>query len=203
MEVVSLIIGLTGGIASGKSTVSSMLVELGASLVDADRLAREVVLPGTPTLQAVIDAFGQAIVADDGSLDRKKLGEIVFADESARKRLESILHPAIRELMKERMNKLESDHPKGLVVVDVPLMYESSLASMFDEVMLVYVPANVQLERLMKRDGLSREQAQARLRAQMPIEQKREMADWIIDNSKGIEQTKAQVRQFWIGKGLA
>lgn len=198
-----MIIGLTGGIASGKSTVSSMLTKLGAALVDADRIAREVVLPGEPALYAVVHEFGQAVLTEEGTLNRKKLGEIVFADESKRKKLERIVHPAIRAVMKRKMEELESENPHLLVVADIPLLYESGLQTMFEEVMLVYVPPDVQLLRLMNRDGLTKEQAEARIRAQMPIEQKRQLADWIIDNSGTVEQTYEQVLHFWHGKGLA
>jgi dephospho-CoA kinase len=199
-EDLPLIIGLTGGIASGKSTVSSLLLELGAALVDADRIAREVVLPGEPTLEEVVSAFGQAIIAEDGSLHRKKLGEIVFADPQLRKKLESILHPAIRARMKEQMLRLEMENPKRLVVVDIPLMYESGLQDWFEEILLVYVPVEVQLQRLMSRDGLSKAEAQSRLAAQWSIEDKRELATVIIDNSGTLEETKRQVQAYYRGK---
>lgn len=195
-------IGLTGGIASGKSTVSAYLVAMGAVLIDADQIAREVVLPGTPALNKIEQLFGTEVITEEGTLNRKKLGELVFANESSRKLLEGILHPEIRKIMNQRMNQLEADNPRRLVVVDVPLLYESGLASMFDKVMLVYVPREIQLERLMNRDGLSRGQAEARLEAQMPIEQKVQLADFVIDNSGTLEETGAQLQQFWREKGL-
>ncbi|MEX1031107.1 MAG: dephospho-CoA kinase [Paenibacillaceae bacterium] len=195
-------IGLTGGIASGKSTVSSYLVAMGAVLIDADQIAREVVLPGSPALGKIKQLFGSSVITDEGTLNRKKLGEHIFANELSRKQLEGILHPEIRAIMKQRMNELEADNPRRLVVVDVPLLFESGLASMFEMVMLVYVPREVQLERLMNRDGLSRVQAEARLEAQMPIEQKIQLADFIIDNSGTPEETGVQVQRFWQEKGL-
>jgi dephospho-CoA kinase len=195
-------IGLTGGIATGKSTVSALLVSRGALLVDADLIAREVVLPGSPVLQTIADRFGQGVLREDGSLDRKKLGKIVFSDPSARKDLNSIIHPPIRTEMKGRMNRFEEEHPDRLVVVDVPLLYESDLSYMFQEVMLVYVPREVQIERLMKRDGLDLRQAEDRIHAQMPIEDKRKRADIVIDNSGSLEQTERQIEGFWQGKGL-
>lgn len=195
-------IGLTGGIASGKSTVSAYLVAMGAVLIDADQIAREVVLPGTPALNKIEQLFGTEVITEEGTLNRKKLGELVFANESSRKLLEGILHPEIREIMNQRMNQLEADNPRRLVVVDVPLLYESGLASMFEKVMLVFVPREIQLERLMNRDGLSRGQAEARLEAQMPIEQKVQLADFVIDNSGTLEETGAQLQQFWREKGL-
>lgn len=195
-------IGLTGGIASGKSTVSKMLVELGAHLVDADQIAREVVAPGHPVLSKVVSHFGQDILLTDGSLNRKKLGKIIFHDPSKKKALESILHPPIRAVMLERMRILEQQHPDQLVAVDVPLLYESGLSHYFDEVWVVYVPKSVQLERLMKRNQLTEAEAEARINAQWPIEKKKELADVVIDNSGSIEQTKAQVEALWKRKGL-
>lgn len=188
-----MIIGLTGGIASGKSTVSSLFHRHGASIVDADRIAREVVEPGRPALQAVVEAFGQRTLNEDGTLNRKRLGEIVFQDADKRKQLESILHPEIRRIMRERLNKLERDNPRGLHIADIPLLFESGLQSMVEEVVLVYVPPEVQIERLIARDNLSREQAEQRLAAQFPIERKKAMADYMIDNSGSVEQTEQQV----------
>lgn len=195
-------IGLTGGIASGKSTVASILVERGAVLVDADRIAREVVLPGTELLEQVANRFGQAILNPDGSLNRKKLGEIVFADDAARKDLEGLLHPQIRLRMKQRMQEAEDTDPGRLVVVDVPLLYESGLQQMFEQVMVVYVPRPKQLERLMARDGITAAQAEQRLNAQMDIEKKRELADIVINNEGSLTDTIRQIDHFIEGKGL-
>ena len=195
-------IGLTGGIASGKSTVSAMLAGLGAALVDADRIAREVVEPGRPELIEIARVFGEDVLNEDGSLNRKRLGQIVFADAERRKRLEHILHPSIRRIMVQRMNELEQADPRRLVVVDVPLLFESGLQTMFQRTMLVYVPPEVQLKRLMERDNLTREQALERIAAQMPIDRKREMADIVIDNSGTMEQTREQVLRFWRESGL-
>jgi len=195
-------VGLTGGIACGKSTVAGMLVRRGAFSIDLDQIAREVVLPGSPVLARVADCFGQGILNTDGSLNRKALGEIVFNDPNARKKLESIMHPPIRALMKERMAALEQAHPDRLVVVEVPLLYESGLQAMFDEVMVVYVPRDMQLARLQEREGLSLEQAEKRLNAQLPIEDKKKWADVVIDNSGTLEQTERQVDEYWKRKGL-
>lgn len=193
-------IGLTGGIATGKSTVSAMLVERGANLIDADQIAREVVLPGSPVLSEVAERFGQAVLLETGELNRKKLGEIIFNDGQARHDLGAILHPPIRSIMMERMLAYEQDEPHRLVVVDVPLLFESELEHLFSSVMLVYVPEATQLSRLMERDKLDREQALARLASQMSIEDKRERADIIIDNSGTLQHTEAQIDQFWIGQ---
>lgn len=196
-------IGLTGGIASGKSTVSALLVAKGALLIDADAIAREVMLPGHPVLAAVIQHFGQAVVNSDGTLHRKKLGEIVFADPVQRQTLNDMTHPAIREEMRLRMEAFEREQPDKLVLADIPLLYESGLESLYEEIMVVYVPRNVQLRRLMIRDGLTVEQAELRLSAQMDIEQKRRMADIVIDNSGTQAETERQIDLFWQRKGLA
>lgn len=195
-------IGLTGGIATGKSTVSKMLVQRGALLVDSDQIAREVVLPGSPVLAQVAQRFGQAILHSDGSLHRKKLGEIIFSDAEARKDLEAILHPPIKTIQLERIMQFEQEHPNRLVVVDIPLLYESNAQHRFSEVMVVYVPQSIQIERLMKRDQITEEQAIARLSSQMSIEEKKNLADVVIDNSGTLEQTEDQIDAFWKRKGL-
>ncbi|UHA72454.1 dephospho-CoA kinase [Paenibacillus sp. 481] len=194
-------IGLTGGIASGKSTVSQMLVRHGALLVDADQIAREIVLPGSPALQKIADQFGADMLLSDGSLHRKRLGEIVFANPEQRKLLESITHPAIRARMMAQMSQYEQEHPDKLVVVDVPLLFESGMESLFQMVMVVYVPRDVQLQRLMNRDCSNEEQARQRLAAQMDIELKRERADVVIDNSHSLEETERQVLHFLTEQG--
>jgi len=193
-----MIIGLTGGIATGKSTVSSLLVKKGAMLVDADAIAREVMLPGHPVLAAVAEFFGQGILQEDGTLDRKKLGSIVFDDKEALKVLNDISHPEIRKEIRKQMMELETAYPERLVVVDIPLLYESGLQSMFEEVWVVYTPRDVQKERLMKRDLLSIGQAEARLQSQMDIEQKKSLADRVIDNSHSLEVTEQQVNECWL-----
>lgn len=194
-------IGLTGGIATGKSTVSALLVNKGALLVDADAIAREVMLPGHPVLAAVAEHFGQAVILEDGTLDRKKLGDIVFRDPSQRKALNDITHPAIRKEIRGRMDDLQREHPDKLVVVDIPLLYESGLEHMFERVMVVYAPEHVQLERLMRRNQLTAEEAAARIRSQMDIEDKKRKADIVIDNSGDAEETERQVDRFWLQAG--
>jgi dephospho-CoA kinase len=196
-------IGLTGGIACGKSTVSAMLARRGAILIDADRLAREVVEPGTLALAEVVRVFGQALLLEDGSLNRQELGRLVFGSEEKRKQLEGILHPPIRKLMLERMEENERLHPDKLVVVDVPLLYESELEDYFQEVLVVYVPQEVQIQRLMDRDSIAEAAALQRLQAQMPIEWKKEWADFVIDNSGSLADTEEQVEDFWKRKGPA
>ncbi|GJM74303.1 hypothetical protein HMSSN036_65190 [Paenibacillus macerans] len=189
-------IGLTGGIATGKSTVSRMLVQRGAALIDADVIAREIMEPGHPVLAAVAKRFGQTVLHPDGTLDRKKLGEIVFADPERRKALENLTHPAIRAEMKQRLDALEAAAPRRLVVADIPLLYESGLERLYERIMVVYVPRDLQLARLMERDGLSRNEAERRLNAQMDIELKKERADILIDNSRGLDETERQIDEF-------
>jgi dephospho-CoA kinase len=195
-------IGLTGGIACGKSTVAAMLVRRGAILIDADAIAREIVLPGKPALTEIARRFGTDKLLPDGSLDRKKLGSVVFGDETARRDLEGILHPIIRRTIRERMEEAEGQQPDKLVVVDVPLLYESRMQPMFQEVMVVYIPRQLQLERLMRRDGIPMDQAELRLQAQMPIEDKKELADILICNDGGLESTERQIDVFWRERGL-
>jgi dephospho-CoA kinase len=161
-------------------------------------------LPGHPILSQVAEHFGQAILQEDGSLNRKALGNIIFTNPEERKVLESITHPAIRSIIRERMVDYEAQYPNKLVVADIPLLYESGSAyeDFFDEIMVVYVPRELQLERLMKRDGINEEQAENRLRAQQDIEWKKERADIVIDNRFGPEETEQQIEQFWRRKGL-
>ncbi|MCM3629066.1 dephospho-CoA kinase [Paenibacillus glycanilyticus] len=195
-------IGLTGGIATGKSTVAAMLVERGAMLVDADQVAREVVMPGEPALEAVASLFGQAVIHTDGTLDRKALGGIVFNNTELLERLEGILHPAIRSRMQKRIREYEEQNPHQLVVADIPLLYETGQVELYDGIMVVYVPQQLQLKRLMERNGLAEEEAVRRIGLQMDIEQKRNRADWVIDNSGSLEETRRQVDDFWKSKGL-
>lgn len=196
-------IGLTGGIASGKSSVSKLLVSLGAILIDADQIAREVMLPGHPVLAAVAKHFGQVVLLEDGSLNRKKLGELVFNHPDQLQALNQITHPAIRQEMRDRKHKFEVQFPGRLIVSDIPLLYESGLEDGYEQIMLVYVPRKIQLERLMKRDGLDKDQAVRRLEAQMDIEEKKQKADIIIDNSGDFEDTKKQILAFWRDAGLS
>ncbi|WP_018750431.1 dephospho-CoA kinase [Paenibacillus sanguinis] len=193
-------IGLTGGIATGKSTVSRMLAQRGAVIIDADIIAREIMEPGHPVLAAVAERFGQAILHSDGSLNRKKLGEIIFSQPEERKALEGLTHPAIRIEMKRRISEWEAVDPSKLVVADIPLLYESGLESLYEEIMVVYAPREVQKSRLMSRDGLTEKEAEQRLNAQMDIELKKERAHILIDNSQGLEETEQQIKRFWRDK---
>ncbi|WP_379133737.1 dephospho-CoA kinase [Paenibacillus sp. sgz500958] len=197
-----MIIGLTGGIASGKSTVSALLVNKGARLVDADIIARDVMLPGHQVLAATVRHFGPGILSPDGTLNRARLGEIVFKDPEARQLLNDLTHPAIRQEIRRQMQELDQLEPEGLVIADIPLLFESNLQGMFEDILVVYVPREVQLERLMVRNGLTREQAEDRLNSQMDIEQKRSKATYVIDNSGNLDDTEAQVAALWDRLGL-
>lgn len=197
-----MIIGLTGGIASGKSTVSALLVNKGARLIDADVIAREVMLPGHEVLAAAVKQFGEEILFPDGTLNRAKLGAIVFNDPAALQALNNLTHPAIRQEIKDRMLNMEQEEPERLIIVDIPLLFESGLDNMFKEIVVVYVPREVQISRLMERNRLSLEEAEARLNAQMDIELKRNKADYIIDNSGDLAHTEQQVAVFWDRLGL-
>lgn len=189
------IIGLTGGIASGKSTVARMLAALGARIIDADQLAREVVEPGTPGLEELSRRF-PGVVDPGGKLDRKALGERVFASPSERKSLEAILHPRIREAFLAQTEQLQASGV-DTVLYDVPLLFENGLDLGMNGTIVVFVPRSTQLSRLAARDGLTREQAEARLAAQLPIEEKAKKATWLIDNTGTLEQTRAQVERLW------
>jgi dephospho-CoA kinase len=190
------LIGLTGGIATGKSSVATMLAARGATVIDSDALAREAVLPGEPTLERVVQRFGTGVLLPDGTLDRRQLGEIVFADATARHDLEGITHPRIVELSQQRVAvALASDAP--LVAVDIPLLYEGERESTFPGVLVVYAPPEVQIRRLRERNGLDEVAAQQRLDAQLPIDEKRRRATWVIDNSGDLDATERQVDAWW------
>jgi len=185
-------VGLTGGVASGKSTVAALLEERGAVLIDADQLAREVVEPGTEGLAAVVDAFGETVLAEDGRLDRPALGAVVFADEVARRRLEKILHPLIRA----RAAEIEAMAPPGaLVVHDIPLLVESGQGDAFDAVLVVDVPVETQVDRMVRDRGWSREDAQARVAAQAPREQRLAAATYVIDNTGTRDDLRERVTE--------
>ncbi len=185
-------VGLTGGVASGKSTVAALLRELGAVVVDSDVLAREVVEPGTPGLAAVVEAFGPDVLTADGTLDRPALGAVVFGDEAARRRLEAILHPLIRA----RAAELEAAAPEGTVVVhDIPLLVETGQARRFDAVLVVDVPVETQVERMVRDRGMSREDALARVAAQADRAQRLAAATHVVDNTGTREDLRDRVTE--------
>jgi dephospho-CoA kinase len=185
-------VGLTGSIGVGKSFVASVFVELGCHVLDADQTAREVVMPGTPGLKALTNAFGEEILNTDGTLDRKQLGTLIFADPNERQRLNNILHPFIIARQDEILNAWETEDPDGIGIVDAALMIESGGYKRFDKLIVVHCRPEVQLERLMLRDKLSRDEALRRINSQMPQEEKQKFADYLIDTSDGYESTRAQ-----------
>ena len=190
-------VGLTGSIAVGKSFVVGVLAELGCRTLDADKVAREVVQAGTPGLNAVTQAFGDEILNSDRSLDRARLGEIVFQDESKRLQLNSILHPFIIARQDEILKEWEQETPDAIAVIDAALMIESGGYRRLDKLIVVHCRPEVQLERLINRDGLSREEALRRINAQMPQEEKKKYADNLIDTSEGFESARAQTEAVW------
>ncbi|WP_182526417.1 dephospho-CoA kinase [Nocardioides dongkuii] len=183
-------VGLTGGIASGKSTVSAILEELGAVVIDGDKLAREVVERGTPGLAAVVAEFGEELLTPEGDLDRAALGKVVFADEGRRRALEAIVHP----LVFERYAALEASAPEGaLVVHDIPLLAESGRADTFDAVLVVDVPVETQVERMVRDRGMDRADAEARVAAQATREQRLAIATYVLDNTGTLEDLRDRV----------
>lgn len=196
MLTVVLTVGLTGGIGAGKSVVASRLAGHGAVVVDADRLAREVVQPGTPGLRAVVAAFGEQVLRRDGALDRDRLGALVFADDAARSRLNAIVHPLVGQLAATRTAVAP---PNAVVVHDVPLLVENGLAGAYDVVVVVDAPVEVQLDRLTRDRGMTEAAARARIGAQASREQRRAAADVLIDNSGTLADLTAAVDRLWAG----
>ena len=191
------LIGLTGGIASGKSTVARRLVEHGAVHIDADELARRVVQPGKPALAAIVDEFGQEILKHDGTLDRQKLAEIVFHDDAARERLNAIVHPAVRELTSRLLEKIEGEDPDAVVVYDVPLLVEAAVDHPFDLIVVTSAPKRTQVKRLVEERGLDPNQAQARVDAQVDNTERVAVADVVIDTDGSMAHTMSQVDALW------
>ena len=190
-------VGLTGSIGVGKSYVTSIFEELGCHVLDADQTAREVVMPGTPGLKAVTEEFGEEVLNPDGTLNRKQLGALVFANESRRQRLNHILHPFIIARQDEIMREWEAEDPNGIGIIDAALMIESGGYRRFDKLIVVHCRPEVQLERLMLRDKLSREEAQRRINSQMSQEEKQKFADYLIDTSDGFDLTRARVVEIY------
>ncbi len=189
-----LLVGLTGSIATGKSTVSAMFAHQGARVIDADLLAREVVMPGQPAYAGILEEFGSHLVLEDGSLDRKALGAIVFADPARRKRLEEITHPAVGARQQRILSVLDEEGFEGIVLWDAALLFETGGVSKMDKVVVVVADPETERRRLMARDGLSEAEARARIASQMPIGEKAKRADHVIDNSGTREETERQVR---------
>lgn len=190
-----LLVGLTGGVATGKSTVSAMFGALGCLIIDADRLAREVVEPGQPAHTQIVSAFGRGVLRPDGGIDRKALGAVVFADPAARARLESITHPAIRARVRARLAELTAAGFDGIVILDAPVMVESGDSRDVDRLVVVTADEPAQVARQQARDGLGPEDARRRIRSQMPLDEKARLAHYLIDNSGELGATEARVRE--------
>lgn len=190
-----MIIGLTGSIASGKSTVANMLSEMGFPIIDADLVARVVVEKGTTTLKTIKEVFGTQVIHEDGTLNREELGALIFSDPSKRKQLNDIMHPAIREeMLVQRQQLVQQGHP--VIIMDIPLLFESRLQSFVDKILVVTVTEQKQLERLMARNGFTHEEARLRIQSQLPLSVKEEGADAVIYNNETIEETKQQLQKI-------
>ncbi len=190
------LVGLTGGIASGKSTAARAFEALGARVIDADRVARRVVEPGRPALAEIRQAFGDGVIRPDGALDREALGRIVFSDAAARRRLNAIVHPRVAEEVDRELAEALREDPGAVVVYDVPLLFEGRMEDRFDLVVVVHVPRAVQERRLRARDGLGPDEALARIRSQMDIDEKARRAHVVLDNRGAPEDLEAQVRRL-------
>lgn len=191
------IIGLTGGIASGKSTVSRALHDLGAIIIDADEVAHSIIEPGKPAWYDITQLFGRSILNNDASINREKLGEIVFNNPQLLEELNKITHPRVMERFKNDLQAIKTKNPQAVVVMEVPLLYETHMERICDEVWVVWVDRETQINRLTDRDGISREDAIKRIDAQMPLDEKTRRADYVIDNRKDIEETKANATRYF------
>lgn len=192
-----LLLGVTGGIATGKTVVSKMLEEIGAPIIDFDVIARQVVEPDKPAWQEIVAYFGKQVLQEDRNLDRKKLSDIVFRDLEKRKKLESFTHPRINEEFVRQVDEITDKNPDAIIQVVIPLLIELNLQYRFHKILVVYAPEEMQIERLMKRDGITREAAANILKAQLPIDEKIGYADFVIHNKGSLEEAKKQVEELW------
>jgi dephospho-CoA kinase len=192
-----LLLGLTGGVATGKSTVSAMLSQLGAKHVDFDLLARQVVMPGTPAHRHIVDYFGPSVLLPDGAIDRKYLSHVVFNHPKKRKKLESLTHPGIIDAFFRAVSEISASDPTSIIQISVPLLIERQLQPLFHKVVLVYASKAHQLARLVRRDGIDTRQAERIIASQTPIHDKRDAADIIIENEGALEATRRQVDALW------
>ena len=194
-----IIAGLTGGIATGKSTVSLILREAGAIIIDADTIARDAVKKNLPAWHEIVRIFGEEVLLTDGEIDRAYLGDIIFRDPAKKEILNKIVHPYVIQKVAELIDKIGKETPDSIVILDVPLLIEAGMDKGLEDVVLVYTPEWIQIERLIERDGISDEEALLRVRSQMPIEEKKKFATIIIDNSGSIEATKKRALEVFDG----
>jgi len=195
----ALIIGLTGGIVGGKSTVASMFKDLGAKIVDVDKIGHSVILPHRPAWKKIIRLFGKDFLRNDLTIDRGKLGKIVFTNQTLLKKLNEITHPEIIKVIKKEINlaKNKTYNQQKILIIDAALIYEAKMDRLMDKIIVVYINEDVQTKRLIKRNDLSKEEALQRIKSQMPIKEKIKMADYLIDNSSSLCKTKKQVEKIW------
>ena len=195
----ALIVGLTGGIVGGKSTVALMFKDLGAKIVDADKLGHSVILPHRPAWEKITRLYGKDILRNDLTIDRKQLSKIVFTNQTLLKKLNEITHPEIIKLIKKEINlaKNKTHSQEKILIIDAALIYEAKIDRLMDKIVVVYIDENEQIKRLIKRNNLSKDEALQRIKSQMPMKEKAEMADYVIDNSSSLDETKKQVEKIW------
>ena len=195
----ALIVGLTGGIVSGKSTVALMFKDLGAKIVDADKLGHSVILPHEPAWEKIVKIFGKDVLQNDLTIDREKLGKIVFANQSLLKKLNDITHPEITKIIKKEIDSLKNKtyNQKKILIIDAALIYEAKIDRLMEKIIVVYIDEDEQIKRLIKRNNLSKDEALQRIKSQMPMKEKVKMADYVIDNSNSLDKTKKQVEKIW------
>ena len=191
------VIGLTGGIATGKSTVSALLEKAGAVIIDADRIARQVVKKGLPAYREIIENFGESILLPDGEINRSALGDIIFNDPQKKQLLNRIVHPHVRKEQNRQLKGIEKKDPGAIVILDIPLLIETQTYRDLSEVIVVYAPEHIQMKRLMQREDISKSDALARIRSQIPIEEKKDKATIVIDNSSTRENTRKQTLKLF------
>ncbi|MBU0951395.1 MAG: dephospho-CoA kinase [Elusimicrobia bacterium] len=190
-----MIFGLTGGIASGKSTVLNQFAHLGAKIIESDRIAHDIYAKGKPVYKKIIKQFGREVLNAEKNIDRRKLGKIVFSNQSQRKKLEKITHPEIIAEIKNQINRFKRSNK--VIMVDAPLLFEAKLQKMFDKIIVVWIPEKVQIQRLIKRDKITKAEAQKRLSAQISLDKKKKIGDYVIDNSGSPAATAAKIKCFW------
>jgi dephospho-CoA kinase len=195
----TLIIGLTGGIVGGKSTAASMFKDLGAKIVDVDKIGHSVILPHRPAWKKIIRLFGKDFLRNDLTIDRGKLGKIVFTNQTLLKKLNEITHPEIIKVIKKEINlaKNKTYNQEKILIIDAALIYEAKMDRLMDKIIVVYINEDEQAKRLIERNDLSKEEALQRIKSQMPIKEKVKMADYVIDNSNSMDETKKQVEKIW------